>query len=106
MMLDIKPERNTDIEYARDIRKKRSEIKSDLKAGRINLSKLFEDEKTYKKYIANMKAVEILNALPGIGPVKAEKILKTMDISLCKKIRGLGKNQKKKFNQYFNIQDL
>ena len=96
---------NIDIEYARDIRKKISEIKSDLKAGRAAFSELFEDKKTYKKYIANMKAIELISALPGIGPVKAEKILKTMGISLCKKSSGLGKNQKRKFYKYFNIQE-
>jgi hypothetical protein len=104
-MLDFNLNKNIDIEYARDIRKKRSEIKSDLKAGKITFRELFEDTKKYEKYIANMNTLELVSALPGIGRVKAEKMLKEMGISFCKKIGGLGKNQKRKFYKYFNIQD-
>ena len=105
-MNEFESNNNTDIEYARTIRKKRSEIKSDLKAGKITLQELFNNEEVYRKYITNIRAIELVGALPGFGMVKAEKLLRNMSIGLCKKIGGLGKNQKKKFYKYFNIQAL
>ncbi len=102
-MLDFKSNQYTDIEYARDIRNKRAQIKSDLKTQKITLKELVEDNKTYKKYIANIKVIELVSSLPGIGRVKAEKILNDMGISFCKKIDGLGKRQKLKFYKYFQI---
>ncbi len=96
---------NSDIGYARLVRKKRSEIKSGLKTGVTTIQELFQNRETYQKYIANMRVIELVCTLPGIGRVKAEKILNSMGISFCKKIDGMGKNQKRKFYKYFDIKD-
>ena len=105
MTMDFKSNQNTDIGYARDIRNKRAQIKSDLKAQKITLGELLIDKKKYKKYIANIKVIDLVSSLPGIGRVKAEKMLNEMGISFCKKIDGLGKRQKINFYKYFQIEN-
>ncbi len=90
-------------EFARYIRKKRSETKIALKKGNLNLNKLLNDNDLYREVISNMKVFELLKSLPGTGRVSADKILKKLKISYCKKMGGLGKNQKKNFLNYFNI---
>jgi hypothetical protein len=91
-------------EFARFIRKKRSVIKKALKNGDLNLSSLINDDDLYKEIISNMKIFELIKSLPKTGRVSAEKILKKLKISYCKKMGGLGKNQRKKFLSYFDIE--
>ena len=90
--------------FARFIRKKRSEAKRALKKGDLNLNKLLNDSDLYKETISNMKVFELLKSLPKTGRVNADKILKKLEINYCKRVGGLGKNQKKSFLNYFNIE--
>ena len=91
---------------SKEIRKKRAGIKNLLKKGELELNQVFRDNKM-SGYIVNMKVIDLISALPGIGKVKAKRILANeLNISLNKKIRGLGKNQKEKFSNYFNIDKL
>ncbi|MCL5070294.1 MAG: hypothetical protein M1308_05285 [Actinobacteria bacterium] len=91
-------------EFARFIRKKRSETKKALKKGDLNLKKVLSDNELYKEIISNMKVFELLKSLPGIGRVSADKILKKLKINHCKRMDGLGKSQKKNFLNYFNVE--
>ena len=91
-------------EFARFIRKKRSETKRSLKNGDLSLNKLLNDSVLYKETIYNMKVFELLKSLPKTGRVNADKILKKLKINYCKRVGGLGKNQKKNFLNYFNIE--
>lgn len=91
-------------EFARFIRKKRSETKRSLKNGDLSLNKLLNDSVLYKETIYNMKVFELLKSLPNTGRVNADKILKKLKINYCKRVGGLGKNQKKNFLNYFNIE--
>ena len=52
---DFKP----DIEFARFVRKKRSEIKAELKSGRLTLKELISNKEKYEKYIINLKVLEL-----------------------------------------------
>ena len=93
----------SDLEYARLVRKKRSDIKKSLKKGYLNLNQLFNDGDLYSNYIANMKILNLVGSLPNIGSVNTKKILRKLKISLIKRVKGLGKNQKVIFFKYFGI---
>ena len=95
--------RKKGLEKARLVRKKRSEIKEQLKKGKTNINKLFKDQKLFENYIAGMKVLNIISSLPGNGRIHASKVLEELKISSHKKIGGLGKNQKDNFYKYFNI---
>ena len=94
-----------DIADARKIRKIRSDLKKDLKKGKITLKKIFEDKSIYDYYIKNMKIFDIICSLPEIGTTRALKIMKKLKISNCKKVGGLGKKQKENFYHYFKFSD-
>jgi len=74
-----------------------------LKKGRISPAELLAKKEIYSTYIANMDVFDILISLPGYGRVKAEKLMKKLRISLCKKIKGLGKKQKKSLSDFFGL---
>jgi hypothetical protein len=90
-------------EFARFIRKKRSVIKKALKNGDLDLNNLINDSDLYKEIVSNMKVFELIKSLPKTGRVSAEKILKKLKINYCKKMGGLGKNQRKNFINYFGV---
>ena len=95
--------RKKGLEKARLVRKKRSEIKEQLKKGKTSIGKLFKDRELFENYIAGMKVLNIVSSLPGNGRLHAVKVLEELNISLHKKIGGLGKNQKENFYKRFNI---
>ena len=96
-------DRRKGLEKARQVRKKRAEIKELLKKGKLSIKSLFKDKKLYKDFVLNMKVVNLVSALPGNGRVNALKILKDLKISPNKKIGGLGRNQKNNFYKFFKI---
>jgi hypothetical protein len=93
-----------DIENARKIRKLRSEIKQDLKTGKVSLNEAFSDTLIYNN-LKEMKVIDILSSLPKKGRIYAINLMKEMNISQCKKIGGLGKNQRLKFFKHFGLEN-
>jgi guanylate kinase len=96
-------DRKKGLERARQVRKKRSEIKDLLKKGKTDIRSLFKDDKLFEKYVMNMKVIDLVGAIPGNGRVNALKILSDLKISPNKKVGGLGKNQKHSFYRFFGI---
>lgn len=73
-------------------RKKRAELKDQLKNGRLRLSDILarrEDDT-----VAKMKVSSVLESMPGVGKVRARKLMERLDISTSRRIRGLGAKQK------------
>jgi ribosomal protein S13 len=44
--------------------------------------------------VGKMKVSAVLEALPGVGKVRARKIMEKLDISATRRVRGLGAKQK------------
>ena len=61
--------------------------------GSINLSELLEladrDE-----VVGKTKVVAVLESLPGLGKVKARRVMETVGISASRKLHGLGAQQR------------
>ena len=73
-------------------RKKRAELKDQLKNGRLRLSDILarrEDDT-----VAKMRVSSVLESMPGVGKVRARKLMERLDISTSRRIRGLGAKQK------------
>ena len=78
---------------AAEARKKRAEVKGELKSGKRTLAdvlKTANDDGTLGK----MKVSTVLESLPGVGKVRAQKIMEELDISATRRIRGLGSKQR------------
>jgi hypothetical protein len=98
---ELTPEqRQAALEKAAAARKQRAEVKERLKAGALSLEQLFkegDDDET----LAKLKVVSVLESMPGVGKVRARRLMEELDISESRRLRGLGDNQRKKLLQRF-----
>ena len=73
-------------------RRKRAELKEQLKRGATSLKDLLD--RTDDEIVGKMKVSNVLESLPGVGRVRARKIMERLDISESRRMRGLGAKQK------------
>jgi Cdc6-like AAA superfamily ATPase len=74
-------------------RRRRAEVKRQVKTGELSLEELF-DLAEREECVAQMRAYDLISALPAIGEVKAERIMKSASIAQTRRIRGLGPKQR------------
>jgi hypothetical protein len=90
----LTPEQRADaLAKAAEARKKRAEVKGELKSGKRTLADVLRkagDDGTLGK----MKVSTVLESLPGVGKVRAQKIMEELDISASRRVRGLGSKQR------------
>lgn len=77
---------------AAEARKKRAELKNRLKAEKTSLREVLA--KQDDEVVGKMKVAAVLESLPGVGKVRARKIMERLDISASRRVRGLGAKQK------------
>ena len=85
-------QRSAALEKAAEARKARAELKTKLKDGDVTLSQVLEDGQT-NDIVGKMKVSAVLEALPGVGKVKAAQTMEELGISDTRRVRGLGTNQ-------------
>jgi hypothetical protein len=76
---------------AAEARKRRAELKAELKAEKMSLRDVLE--RRADNIIGKMKVSSVLESLPGVGKVRARKIMERLDISASRRVRGLGAKQ-------------
>ncbi|MCL5048756.1 MAG: integration host factor [Firmicutes bacterium] len=86
------------LEKAAKARKERAEIKDHLKTGRVTLKELLEKAEK-DEIVGKMKVLAVLESLPGIGKVKARRLMEQIGISEARRLQGLGSNQKEQVLQ-------
>jgi hypothetical protein len=88
----LSPEdRKAALAKAAQARRKRAELKAELKSGKRNLRDvLAKSDDT----VGKMKVANVLESLPGVGKVRARKLMEKLDISASRRIRGLGAKQR------------
>ncbi len=93
---ELTPEqRHAALEKAAAARSQRAEVKERLKAGVLSLEQLFK-EGDEDDTLAKLKVVSVLESMPGVGKVRARRLMEELDISESRRLRGLGDNQRKK----------
>lgn len=98
---DLTPDqRRAALEKAARARKVRAEIKEDLKADRLSLGELLERADS-DEILAKLKVVSMLESMPHTGKVKARRLMRDLDISERRRLRGLGPNQRRKLLEHF-----
>lgn len=88
-------QRQAALEKAAAARRLRAELKEKLKMGSTTLHELF-DLADKDEIVGKMKVLNVLESLPGLGKVKARRLLEECDISETRRIQGLGVNQRRK----------
>ena len=85
-------QRRQALEKAAEARRKRAEVKGELKSGKRTLSDILNDQGG--DTVGKMKVSTVLESLPGVGKVRARKIMERLDISTSRRVRGLGTKQR------------
>jgi hypothetical protein len=85
-------QRKQALEKAAEARRKRAELKGQLKSGKLTLTDVLSREGD--DTVGKMKVSTVLESLPGVGKVRARKIMEKLDISASRRVRGLGAKQR------------
>lgn len=79
------------LEKARIVRAERSELTQKLSMGLLTPAEVLDQ--TENPVIGRMKVKAFVNALPGFGKVKTEKLMEELGIPAERRLQGLGSNQ-------------
>ncbi|MCL1900200.1 MAG: 30S ribosomal protein S13 [Promicromonosporaceae bacterium] len=80
------------LKKAAEARRIRADIKNALKEGRISIADVIDRGKT-DETVGKLKVAALLEALPGVGKVKARAIMEQIQIAEARRVRGLGPHQ-------------
>ena len=88
-------QRHAALQKAAEARRVRADLKERLKMGSVSFSELL-DQATDDEIVAKTKVLSVLESLPGIGKVKARRLMDDIGISDSRRLRGLGDQQRHK----------
>jgi DNA uptake protein ComE-like DNA-binding protein len=86
-------QRSAALAKAAEARAARAEIKARLKMGSMSLSDALASD---DGNVGKLKVVSLLESLPGVGKVKARRIMEDIAIADNRRVQGLGAQQKSK----------
>ncbi|MGQ0744421.1 MAG: integration host factor, actinobacterial type [Acidimicrobiales bacterium] len=97
----LSPEdRQKALEKAAVARRQRAELKDKLKMGTTTLAELLASSST-DEVVAKMKVLTVLESLPGVGKVRARRVMEEVGISEARRVRGLGAQQRESLLRMF-----
>ncbi len=85
-------QRASALEKAAAARRERAEVKNRLKHSGGSLVAVLKEGQT-NDVVGKMKVSAVLESLPGVGKVRARRIMEQLGISESRRVRGLGTNQ-------------
>ena len=81
------------LEKAAAARRARAELKGRLKRGGTTLKQVLDDAEN-DEAVAKLKVSALLEALPGVGKVRAAAVMEQLEIPPSRRVRGLGERQR------------
>ena len=93
-------QRKAALEKAAAARRQRAELKDKLKMGSTNLKELL-DQGDRDEVVGKMKVLTVLESLPGLGKVRARRLMEEVGISETRRVRGLGAQQRETLLKLF-----
>ena len=98
----LSPEqRQAALDKAAAARRQRAELKEKLKMGSLSLRDIL-DQGDRDDVIGKLKVVTVLESLPGVGKVRARRIMEELEISESRRLRGLGTKQREALLKRFS----
>ena len=82
-------------------RKARAELKVRLKSSGASLADVLDEGQT-DEAVGKMKVLAVIEAMPGVGKVRAQRIMETLEISPSRRVRGLGTHQRQALLKAFS----
>lgn len=81
-------------------RRHRAELKEKLKVGSLTMPELFAMAEA-DDVVGRMKVLAVLESMPGLGKVKARRLMEQVGISENRRVRGLGAQQREGLKRAF-----
>lgn len=88
------------LDKAAQSRKRRAEVKNKIKSGEFSIDTVLEIAAN-EESVARMRVRELLEALSGVGKVRATSLMERLNISPTRRIQGLGRHQLKQLRHEF-----
>lgn len=88
------------LEKAAAARRARAELKDRLKRGGITLGEVLTQSDT-DEVLGKMKVSALLEAMPGVGKVRAAQLMEQLEIAPSRRLKGLGDRQRKALLTHF-----
>ena len=85
-------QRTAALQKAAEARTARAEIKVRLKMGSMTLKEALDAD---DDNVGKLKVVSMLESLPGVGKVKARRLMEEIGIADNRRVQGLGAQQRK-----------
>jgi guanylate kinase len=95
-------ERARALAKAKESRQIRSAIKARVKSGELSISDVMTRSRD-DEAIAKMRVLELVESMSGVGKIRAKAILERLDISLTRRIQGLGRHQQHALENEFKV---
>lgn len=97
-------ERDTARKKALAARAERAEVKKEFGAGSLSFEQVLAAADR-SEAVARLKTIELLEALPGVGRVTATRILETLNVSINRRLGGLGVKQRRALTEHLAVLD-
>ena len=95
-------ERARALAKAKESRQIRAAIKARVKNGELSISDVITHARD-DDAIAKMRVLELVESMSGVGKIRAKAILERLDISLTRRLQGLGRHQLHALEDEFKI---
>jgi hypothetical protein len=93
-------ERSAALAKAAAARKARAALRDRLKHSKASLSDVFDAGET-DEAVGKMRVSAVLESMPGVGKVRAQRIMEKIGISASRRVRGLGTHQRAALQREF-----
>jgi guanylate kinase len=87
---------------AKESRQIRAAVKARIKSGELSVIDVIAMSKD-DEAIAKMRVLELIESIAGVGKIRGKAILEKLDISLTRRIQGLGRHQLESLEREFQI---
>lgn len=99
----LSPEqRSQALAKAKQSRLVRAAVKARVRSGEISIIEVLVLAKS-DEAIAKMRILELVESVNGVGKIRAKSILERLDISLTRRLQGLGARQRKDLVKEFSL---
>ena len=93
-------ERARALEKAKQSRQVRAALKLRVKSGELSISDVIQIARD-DEAIAKMRVLELVESMNGVGKIRAKAILEKLEISLTRRVQGLGRHQLESLEREF-----
>jgi acetolactate synthase small subunit len=94
-------QRQAALEKAAASRRERAEVKNRIRNSGGSVLDVIEEGQT-NEVIGKMKVVDLLQAVPGVGKIRARQMMERLNIAESRRVRGLGVKQIEALTELFN----